>query len=287
MSQKLKWKNLGGLFGMLDGRQIKRGEIFEATEAEVPKAFRDIIVLADSLPQEEPRIFKHRRYVEGENYDYDAVFESRFNGSAILNDKNRSYLNPATWQLATADGMKGVIVELEGQAERAVALLGTMNTEFENRKVTARRQGNPEPTELPQDLKKLKFETEARLDVTREELDHLRGIVAELEAREEKERDAKHLLTRGPEGAGKLRDGVLSEIDGQEVKPDRKGFLRIACKKSPFDKMKIEDYLELIVRPFQKWLRESPTKAELEMGPHRPVKAAGDPKNWPARPKGF
>jgi hypothetical protein len=288
MSEKLKWKNLGGSFGMADGRQIKRNEVFEATEAEIPKAFRDIIRPLASLPKVEALIFKHRRYPEGENYDYDLAFESRFNGSTILNEKNRNYMDPGTWQMASKSGMGGLIKELEGQAERAVALLGTMDTELENRKVTARRQGAAEPTELPADLRKLKFETEARLDVTREELDYIRGILAKIEAREEKERDAKYLLTSGPGGAGKMRNGVLAEIDGQSVKVNRKGDLIIDCPKSPYHKMAVLDYKEHVVKPFQKWRSRPPTKEERELGPHAPPRGGGVAwEDLPPRPKGF
>jgi hypothetical protein len=287
MTEKLKWKNLGGSFSMADGRNIKRNEVFEATEAEVPKAFRDIIVPLDSLPPQEPaRIFKHRRYAEGENYDYDAMFENRFGSSAILNPKSRSYMNPATWRLASKNGIEGLLKELGGQAERAAALLGTMDTEFENRKVTARRQGAPEPEELPQDLKNLKFETEARLDVTREEIDYLRPILAKLEAQEEKERDTCYLLPRGPVGAGKLRGGVLSEIDGQPVTSNWKGVLVIDCKKSPYHKMTVEDYREHIAKPFRKWQSRPLTEEERKMRPtDRPPRFRGW-ENLPPRPKG-
>ena len=288
MSEKLKWKNLGGSFRMADGRNIKRNEIFEAADEEIPKAFRDIIKPLDSLPKVEPRKFKHKRYPEGENLDYHNAFESRFNASTILNEKNRNYMDPGTWQMASKNGMGGLITELEGQAERAVALLGTMDTELENRRVTARRQGSAEPVELPQDLKTLQLETEARLDVTREELDYIRGILAEIEAREEKERDAKYLLTRGPGGAGKLRDGVLSEIDGQPVKVNWKGVLVIDCKKSPYHKMTVLDYKEHVVKPFQKWRSRPPTKEERELGPHAPPRGAGVAwEDLPPRPKGF
>lgn len=53
MGEKRKWKRLGNKsFRMANGRIIKPGQIFEATEEEIPKAFRDLIVLAEPAPPE-------------------------------------------------------------------------------------------------------------------------------------------------------------------------------------------------------------------------------------------
>jgi hypothetical protein len=283
--QKIKFKNTGGSLS-LGGRKIRRNEVFEAAEAEIPKAFKDIVLPLDSLPEEPVRVFKHKRYPGGENLVYDLGFEARFNASQILNEKNRSYMNPAIWQMATPAGLKGLIKELEGQAERAAALIGSMDTEFENRQVTARRNGQPELETMPADLRKLQLETEARLDVTREELDYLGDILSKIEAREAKENDKRHLLTRGPCGSGKLLNGVLAELDGQPIKVNKKGELVINCPKSPYHKMNVVDYRRLICEPFRQWQRQPLTKEELDLGPHRPAKDASDPKNWPARPGG-
>jgi hypothetical protein len=52
MSAKIKWKMLGkNSFRMSNGRIIKPNEIFEANEAEIPLAFRDLIVLAGPIPE--------------------------------------------------------------------------------------------------------------------------------------------------------------------------------------------------------------------------------------------
>lgn len=57
MSEKRRWKKLGNKsFRMANGRIIKPNQIFEATEAEIPKAFRDVVVPVDPLPQEAPLV---------------------------------------------------------------------------------------------------------------------------------------------------------------------------------------------------------------------------------------
>lgn len=52
MTDKIKWKKLGGgSFRMASGRIIKQNQVFEATEAEIPKGFRDVIVPVDPIPE--------------------------------------------------------------------------------------------------------------------------------------------------------------------------------------------------------------------------------------------
>lgn len=55
MSEKRRWKLLSNKsFRMGRGRIIKPNQVFEATEEEIPKAFRDVVVPVDPLPQEAP-----------------------------------------------------------------------------------------------------------------------------------------------------------------------------------------------------------------------------------------
>jgi hypothetical protein len=52
MSKKLRWKLLSKKsFRMGNGRIIKLNQVFEATEAEIPKAFRDVVVPVAPLPE--------------------------------------------------------------------------------------------------------------------------------------------------------------------------------------------------------------------------------------------
>jgi len=52
-AKTISWKKLGGgSFRLATGRIIKPNQIFDATEAEIPKAFRDVVVPVKPLPPE-------------------------------------------------------------------------------------------------------------------------------------------------------------------------------------------------------------------------------------------
>lgn len=52
---KIRWKKIGGgSFRMQSGRIIKPQEVFTASEDEIPKAFRDVVIPLDELPKEPP-----------------------------------------------------------------------------------------------------------------------------------------------------------------------------------------------------------------------------------------
>jgi hypothetical protein len=281
----MKWKNTGGPLRMADGRKIKRGEVFEAAEAEIPKGFRDVIQPLDSLPKVEGRKFAHRRYPDGENPDYDRAFATQISASPILSG-SKSVMDPTAWQMASKKGLEALLIEWQGKAERVADLLEKIGAAFENRKVQARRAGRPEPETMPQDLLEEKHKAEARADVTAEEIDFVRGILANRAAKEQAERDTRLLLTHGPVGSGK-GDPVV-EIDGQPVRANWKGDLIIDCPKSPYNKMRLADYIAKVVLPFLKIQRRPLTKKEQDMGAYRPLR--GGSVKWedlPPRPAGF
>ncbi len=76
--------------------------------------------------------------------------------------------------------------------------------------------GYERPTEWPIELLTERLKIEARLDVYLREAEYIK---AKLEAAQvvKKEIDDKKILHYGPQGSGRLRDGQLCELDGQEV----------------------------------------------------------------------
>jgi len=207
--------------------------------------------------------------------------------SPILDSKNRSHMDSCVWQFADVRGLSGLITELEGSQTRAAELLATIDAEFENQKVRARRLGKVEPTEIPQDLAKEQLEAQARADVIALELAFVREKLVEAEARIAAAADDK-VLMYGPIGSGRCEP--LVEIDGQAVKADDEGILRINCKKSPYNGMRICDYREMVCKPFQAWQRRPLTPEERALGPAAPIRGGGCTVEWkdlPARPEGF
>jgi len=53
--EKIKWKKLGGgTFRLQSGKIIKPNQVFDAYVSEIPKAFRDVVVPLDPLPEDVP-----------------------------------------------------------------------------------------------------------------------------------------------------------------------------------------------------------------------------------------
>jgi hypothetical protein len=222
----------------------------------------------------------------------DRLFEHLKAKSPFLEAGNRSHLDPDMWRLADVRGLNGLYTEYAGKLERCEGLLTSIGEELERRKVQARREGKTEPTELPPDLAETAGEIVARRDVLRLEIAFIQKKLAEAETRVQKKQDSL-VLRDGPIGSGKMRDGILAEIDFQEVRPDKDGFLRIACPKSPYHKMLVSDYREKVVKPFlaaraqkaRDWHAMTPEQRRAA----RDTVIVGDAVAWkdlPARPKG-
>lgn len=111
-------------------------------------------------------------------------------------------------------------------------------------------EGKRAPKDMPKEMCDRLLMAEAALDICQEEIEFLEKKLLTFTDRDKKESEYA-LLKRGPEGAGKLRNGVLIRVDGQTVKPDSKGVLRICDERSPYHGMMTADYFELIVRPWK------------------------------------
>lgn len=278
----MKLKNLGKTYTLPSGQLIRRGEFFEGTLEEIPRAFRDLIVPADSLAPEPAGRFKHRRHPIGEFWEYDDAFERRLASSSILS-RTGSIMNSAPLQMASLAGLQGLLAELEAQVQGVAGLLEKIDVEFQNRKIQARRQGKVEPETMPPELLVEKLRAEGRHDVLLEEVDKIRGLIAAKEAPEKAAEEAA-VLRHGPTGGGK--GDPLRVIDGQDVICDRKGNLRISCKKSPYDGMLVVDYRVHVCEPFRQKMARL-VEEERKPDPNRPLRCVVAWEDLPPRPKGF
>jgi hypothetical protein len=204
--------------------------------------------------------------------------------SPILDDKNRSYLDPNIWLMANAKGLQGLVAELEGNATRAAGLLTAIDEEFERIKIQCRRLGKPEPTELPPDLERTAAECQARADLLALELAFVRKKLTEAEAREVVAR-SRQILPFGPRGDRKggiiksqsrsVPDTIIpvTVIDGQRVSyRDGLKFEKpyIDEPGSPYHGLDLKHYWPLV----ETWIKD-----------HRECKPV-DRGDLPARPPG-
>lgn len=158
-------------------------------------------------------------------------------------------------------GVQRVLFEFQAMAERRQQEIEALDLKFKNLKVTARREGRSEPAEMPRQLLEEKLRLEAQIDVISERAAQFKQELVEVEAREQEAEQAK-ILQYGPKGSGKMRDGVLSIIDGQPIRVNRKGVLVINCPQSPYHKMLVEDYRTQVVVPFAKARAEKSRELE-------------------------
>lgn len=131
----------------------------------------------------------------------------------------------------------------------------------------------------------------AKLAVNEIEVEIIRAELTKLENIDKRDVDSR-VLMRGPMGTARIAPtpgyphGRIIQIDGQTVEPDADGIMRISDKRSPYNGMKVCDYIDFVCKP---WLRErSRLQAEEreraeKAGPGTPYRRNLRPPNppWP------
>ncbi len=207
-----------------------------------------------------------RRYTPSNKAEYKIYsewFDKYLMDSNIMNSENND-INAFMifWDAPT---MKATLYKLEGDAKGEFkrvdkvivpALIPNTRKRFQlmkdkfeiycNQKESL---GYERPTEWPIELLTERLKIEARLDVYLREAEYIK---AKLEAAQvvKKEIDDKKILHYGPQGSGRLRDGQLCELDGQEVQMVG-GVLVITSEASPYYGMKVSDYRKHICEPWR------------------------------------
>jgi hypothetical protein len=243
-----------------------------------------------------------RRYRVGEHPIYDINFDRRKAGSAIFWPQRAS--TETTWIAAMLDDKAGLERLLEiwrgdkdgiyfdhGKKQTAILsnaerMLSDVEKQFEIEKQTAINKGRKPPKEMHPALDKKRLIAEANLDLVNGEIERLETLLKT--ATEKKVEEAKEkVLMHGPKGSGKMRGGILCELDFQKVEQDDKGILKINEPSSPYHGMLASAYFEQIVKP---WADANAVllAAHLEAVQSgaitdRTMKAPQAP--WPERPK--
>ena len=248
-----------------------------------------------------------RRYKIGRHKEYDRFFDLLKSDSPVLNISGPP--NPYSIHLNDAGALRSHLLEREGAKgnikiedgyiwksetrEKSLALLPAaeqmieaIQTEFEGLKQTATNQGKRPPKEMPELLKVKLLKCEARIDIVLSEITTLERFLKKFTDAEEVI-SAGNILARGPEGSGTLRGGILAEVDGQKVQADSDGILRIADKRSRYDKMTTADYFERICKV---WLRANALllreyMKKIQAGAIDGAHSSKPKAAWPKRPK--
>ena len=234
-----------------------------------------------------------RRYRVGEHPVYDKIFNSRKLHSRILSGGNRPAGDIHSVNLSDQDTLTSLRVELvgsikvcywdEGRKKQLLTLdqlrnnflnphyfsgdgsshlaiipslfakLAEIDDEVERRQaahvLTGRGTGGACGTSSE------RYRTEASLDVRCEELKELEQRLAKF-ARKTRTRASKDMLRLGPVGTGRIRDNVLTVIDGQRVSlitnEDGGKILVITESKSEYCGMAVPDYHKHVVAPWSR-----------------------------------
>ncbi len=95
--------------------------------------------------------------------------------------------------------------------------------EFAQLKQKTINEGKRPPETMPKELQERLFQAEATLDIVKEEIEFLEKRLAGFEKEENKKSDGA-VLQYGPQGIGKIRGGILVEVDGEKVNKIRMEF---------------------------------------------------------------
>ncbi len=139
--------------------------------------------------------------------------------------------------------------------------------EFEKLKQSAVNSGKIPPDKMPEDLADKYMQARIKLSLKSEERQKIKKLLEKFE-QEEQQKAGNHVLYYGPCGGGK--GDPLREIDGQTVKQNKGGVLVIDDPRSPYDKMKVVDYRERVIKPFVKQRKGKMRAVRRENLPPRP-----------------
>ena len=189
-----------------------------------------------------------RRVKIGVHKQYDRRFDILKSRSQVLNPT----ANQISWQaleMGDEQGLRSVLAEVKLKLLRAERVVAQCDKEFEELKAMCVNAGGAIPAERDHKAQVEYLDALASADVTAEEVDKLQGLVDKF-TRKKQVAEAVSVLKYGPCGVGKIGKGILSVLDGQDVKVNDDGLLVISDDRSPYDGMAVEDYKKHVVLPW-------------------------------------
>jgi len=140
--------------------------------------------------------------------------------------------NKQRWEASKIACLKQELSDLEGDFKR-----------LQRQRVN---EGYQPLTEWPPDLDEFRQKIQTRLRIANEEVEHLEEL---LKAVREKQPDLPPIKPRRFWSSGNLQGGVLVDIGGIQIKPDKTGLLRICDERSPYDTMPVWRFRGQVVGP--------------------------------------
>lgn len=247
-----------------------------------------------------------RRYAVGKYRDYSRTFDAARLSSNILNAggqsisafalnlSNRESLQQLVWQLEGA-GPEGKFYDTGGHLTLAAipslqADLKQLEERWEEIQEEKRKEGWTEEPKLPSDMLNKRLELEAYLDVREEELETLKGWIAKIDEKLEKERGSE-VLAQGIRMTGQLRNNKLILLDGQRISQTEEGEYYIDDENSKYDGMSLVDYRKLFEQVCQ-WRKKQMKQARKDKKEGKrskpvPQRIKGPLPPWPANAKNY
>jgi hypothetical protein len=191
-----------------------------------------------------PRRYKNPKHPEYRAYNDE--FDRLLLNSKIFNQGDYPTVSSIYWD------RQRIISEIEIAERELIPALTEKLTEcqsrFEAYCTQQENEGHDRPEAWPQHLLAERCRIEAQIDISKREAEFLRAKLEELYLKPEAQKTEDDMLAYGPIGVGKLRDGVLSEIDGQPCGFTAGGILIIT--KGRFAGLRVKDYRQHVVAPY-------------------------------------
>jgi hypothetical protein len=166
------------------------------------------------------------------------------------------------WTYDLCGGPDGSVINDSGvrcpaRIEQAKINLHLFETKFKTLQADAKSQGRPVPDVPDERMEEGWGKAAAQLTIYRQEDRAIRSRLADL-AKSELQTGDSDVLKYGPNGDGHVQgtpespNGRLVDIDFQRVSIDKDGTLFIDDPRSPYNRMRIEDYRQFVCRPFRR-----------------------------------
>lgn len=231
-----------------------------------------------------------RRFKLGENKEYDEIYNTRRVNSWILNAGYRNSQMAFAGKFDTEGTINLARLQIEGNENKQYFSLEDkkfypaeipklneelleISKEFERYCQVRVNEGRKKPETLPAHLLSKQNNCFANLDILEDELALCKKLLKEY-AEKKEEVINENCLKYGLKQNGKLRNGILSEIDGQRVVVNSDGVLMI--NEGIYDGMLVSDYRDMaskwtfersrqVVEAQQRRLEEMQTKGKSDI----------------------